>query len=298
VNVGSSNFRDASSVCDLLQTAADLLRDHPGRDGCCVTLPARGRLLATGDLHDNPLHFAAVQSLARLDDSPDHHVTLHELIHGERLINNIDLSHRMLCKTAAWIVQHPTQVHPLLANHELCQMTGRGVSKGAGDSVKLFNDGLDYAFGDDAESVAEAIAIFVRAMPLALRTESGLLCAHALPGPATLRLFDPSILSRSLTDAYFAAPRGGAYLMVWGRGWTDDVVASLSSAWNVSAFILGHQHADDGAELVGERILVLNTDHDRGRVVTVDLTQPPNLQELLGRATSIRAHASATEPQA
>ena len=176
VNIREIDFRNAPAVCDLFYEAAKALLEHPGRDGACVNLPSRGRLLATGDLHDNPRHFAAVQTLALLDQSSDHHVTLHELIHGDSLVNNLDLSYRMLCKVARWLVEFPEQVHPLLANHEMCQMTGRGVSKGAGDSVKLFNDGLDYVFGDDSETVAEAISEFISSMPLALKTHGGLLC--------------------------------------------------------------------------------------------------------------------------
>jgi hypothetical protein len=278
-----------------MRDAAQSLRRHPCRQGSCITLPPRGRLLATGDLHDNPRHFAAVQSLAHLDHSPDHHVTLHELIHGDSLINNLDLSYRMLCKVAHWILQFPAQIHPLLANHEMCQMTGRGVSKGAGDSVKLFNDGLDYVFGDDSETVAEAIGEFMRSMPLALRTEDGVFCAHALPSPPTLRLFNPDTIYRDLTDEDFVPPRGSAYLMVWGRGWTHEVTDPLAAAWRVKTFILGHQYVESGVELVGDRIVVLNTDHDRGMVIAIDLASPPTAVAAVASALPIRSYIPLSE---
>src|SRR5687767_13520793 len=94
------NLRDASAVISLFERAAESMRRSPVRSGSVIRLPARGRLLATGDLHDNPVHLQKIIRLAKLEGSPDHHVVLHEMIHGERLINGLDLSHRMLARVA------------------------------------------------------------------------------------------------------------------------------------------------------------------------------------------------------
>ena len=40
----------ASGVADLLERATHSMLEDPARRGCCVHLPARGRLLATGDI--------------------------------------------------------------------------------------------------------------------------------------------------------------------------------------------------------------------------------------------------------
>ncbi len=282
-------WRDPSVACSLLRDAANALLGHPGRRGSCVDIPARGRLLASGDLHDNPVHFEAVQRMAGLAQSPDRHATVHELIHGERLINGADLSHRMVLRVAEWVLQYPLQVHPLLANHELSQLTGRGVSKGAGDSVKLFNAGLDFVYADAADEVHEAVNEFFRAMPLALRVEGRLLCAHALPSPATMRLFEPGVLLRSLTPDDLVPPRGAAYLMTWGREWSPEIAETLAAAWGVEYFVLGHQFVENGIERVGQRIIVLNTDHQHGMVLPVDLEHPTSLQRLFEHAVPIRS---------
>ncbi len=177
----SVDLRDASAVVQLLEDAAAGLRSSPFRRHCVERLPARGRLLATGDLHDNSIHLNKVLTLAGLDESPENHVVLHELIHGDMLINGMDFSHRMLARVAELVVRHPGQVHPLLANHELSQMTGRGVSKGAGNSVVLFDEALEYVYGSHWGEVEEAIKAFVAAMPIALLSDSGLLCATPCP---------------------------------------------------------------------------------------------------------------------
>jgi hypothetical protein len=269
------DLRSASSVIDVFDRAADALRAVPTREKSIVRLPARGRLLATGDLHDNPVHLAKIIALARLDDSPDHHVVLHELIHGDRLVNHMDFSHRVLARVAQLVLEHPGQVHPLMANHELAQMTGRSISKGAGDNVKMFNDALDFVFGDEAIEVGEAAGRFIAAMPLALRCDNGLLCAHSLPAPAMMKLFDAGILDRDLTDDDYLPRTGSAHMLVWGRGHTLEQIEQLAQQWGVRLFVLGHQHVETGVDCNGPRMLVLNSDHERAAVLPLDLSKPP-----------------------
>jgi len=277
-----TNFMDAGAVIDLLDRASVALRDSPVRRGCTVRLPRCGRLIATGDLHDNPFHLARILRLARLDESPDHHVNLHELIHGENLINGMDFSHRMILRAADLVVRYPAQVHPLLANHELSQMMGTGVSKGAGDSVILFNDAVVFTFGDEAEEVSDALHRFLRAWPLALITESGVLCAHSLPAEHAMGVFDPGVLDRELTDADYEPRTGSAYLMVWGRRHGQAHLDHLAEMLGVKAFCIGHEHAETGSEPLGTRGMILNSDHERGAVLVLDLAAEPKPEEWVG----------------
>ncbi|TDJ55625.1 MAG: hypothetical protein E2O40_05690 [Planctomycetota bacterium] len=274
-------IHDATAFCELFDSAADTLRSSPHRVGSAVNLPARGRLLVTGDLHDNPDHFEKIVRLADLDSSPDHHVILHEIIHSEMLVNGVDLSHRMLARAARLVTDHPGQVHILMANHELAQMTGQRVTKGAGDNVALFNDGLEFAFGDAWEEVAQAIGRFISAMPLACRSTSGVLCAHSLPSPRKFPDFDPSILDRELVESDYRPPDGSAYLMVWGRGWSDREVETLAGHWGTKLFCLGHEHVDNGIAMRGGRAIILNSDHEMGTVVPIDLAAPPSAEEAM-----------------
>jgi len=271
----SDALKDPGALCDLLDRASEAMRSDPRRRGATVHLPASGRLVVTGDLHDNPTNLQRILALARPDRGEERHVILQELIHGDRLVNGVDLSHRMVGRIAELVVRHPGQVHPLLANHELSQMRGDAVSKGAGDNVALFDDGLDWAFGDRADEVADAIGRFVRSMPLALRTESGILCSHSIPSSLAMSRFDPAVLDRDLTDADYAPPWGAAYLMTWGRGHDPKQVAALSEAWGVSLICVGHGHAETGAEAVCPGLLMLNSDHARGAAWVADLASPP-----------------------
>ena len=46
----TTDFNDAEAVIDLCGRAADVVRETTG-DTACSDIPARGSLLATGDLH-------------------------------------------------------------------------------------------------------------------------------------------------------------------------------------------------------------------------------------------------------
>lgn len=295
----SDRFADAAGFCDLLDRAAEALRANPQRRGATVHLPRRGTLVVTGDLHDNPLQLTRILALAALDRSTDRHVILQELIHGDRLVNGVDLSHRMIGRAADLVLRHPGQVHPLLANHELAQMRGDAVSKGGGDNVAMFDDGLDWVFGDAAGEVAESIGRFVLAMPLAVRTENGILCTHSLPAPQWMSRFDPAVLDRDLVAADYASPWGQAYMVVWGRGHEPKQVASLQEAWGVRLCCVGHGYAETGAEAVCPGLLMLNSDHERGAAWRADLaSEPPTAEDAAMEAIPLAAAVALAEAAA
>jgi hypothetical protein len=275
------DLRNAESVCETLERAAELLHGSPLRSGCVHRLPAAGRLVVAGDLHDNPAHLQKITAFARLGESPTNHLVLQELIHGDRLVNGVDLSYRVVTRVADLVNRYPEQVHPLLANHELCQMLGIGVSKGYGDGTALFNDGLDFVFGEDGAVVAQSLASFFLAMPLAVRSASGLWCSHSIPSPETTDRFDATVFDRELAPSDYQAPRGSAYLMVWGRGQRAEQVDRLADAWGVRLFCLGHAMSESGAHAVTPRMAVINSDHERGRVAEIDLAAIPGDAEEL-----------------
>lgn len=287
--------RDPVAVAALLGEAAEAMLDAPGRRGCVAAIAGRGRLLATGDLHDNPLHFRKVVEYSGIETDPEAHLVLHELIHGERLVNGVDLSYRMLVKVAALVVDHPGRVHALLANHELAQMAGHSVSKGGGCMTTRFDEGLDWVFGDEASLVAEAVATFVRAMPLAARTDHGVFCAHSLPGPMMMERFDLDIVERDLRPEDYEALHGSAWMMVWGRGHNADQMEAIAERWGVSLFCLGHAFVENGIAIGGPRAILLNSDHDRGAVLPIDLADdPPTIESAMFCGVPLAALGSAS----
>ena len=286
--------RSATAVADVFRAGAEANRNADCREGSVDRVPPTGILIATGDLHDNPVNFAKVVSMARLHRSTvevPRRVTLHEIIHGDLVMGGLDFSHRALARAAALKAEHPELVHTLLANHELAQIVGSGIVKDGVRVVDAFNDGVDQVFGDDAEIVHDAIADFIRSMPLALVSGAGsgkgVLCAHSLPAPAMLEKFDTTVFDRPLDESDYEPRKGSAHLMVWGRGHKPETLDTLAEAWSVELFLLGHEKAETGAEYLPNRGVILNSDHDRGAVLRIDLADPPAAQEASWSATPL-----------
>lgn len=281
----SLDLTSADSVAGILRRGAEANRAAACREPSVDRISAPGRLVATGDLHDNPAHLARLIEVAGLDVDPGApdaagaaHLTLHEIIHPDRLIGGMDFSYRALARAAALKAAFPEKVHTLLANHELAQVRGSGIVKDGVRVVEAFNAGVEQVFGEDAPAVTEAINDFIRSMPLALIAETPggrILCSHSLPSPAMMSRFDASILSRELTEDDYRPLSGSAHMLVWGRGYDADLLEDLVERWGVTMFILGHEWVEGGAQFVPPCALVLNSDHAAGVYLPIDLDDPP-----------------------
>jgi hypothetical protein len=324
--VRALDLQDPAVVREALLAGAAANRDAPCRARSIDLIRAPGTLIATGDLHDNPLHLARLVRVAGMDGSGDEvtkrrsdeaaeqsgtpetttslrhsgtsslppptHLVLHELIHSDRLINGMDFSYRALARVAALKSDFPERVHTLLANHELAQVMGAGIIKDGVKVVEAFNEGVEYAFGDDAPSVQEAIREFILSMPLALRCvcpppHGDILCAHSLPSTALMERFDPSVLSRDLTPEDYEPRKGAAHLMVWGRGYDAEQIEDLVERWGINLFILGHEKAENGVRFVPPCVVVLNSDHERGVYLPIDLSHPPKPERAASMAVPL-----------
>ena len=92
------DITDSDEVIDLLEDAAHMNLECPLRKGSTVHLKSVGNLLMTGDLHDHRQNYRRILKLAKLDESPDNHVILHEVIHGKNIIDDRDMSIEMLVR--------------------------------------------------------------------------------------------------------------------------------------------------------------------------------------------------------
>jgi len=266
----SINFSNFEDVCAVLQTASSCLLEYKNRKGCVHHLPSSGQVLITGDLHDNPVHFSKIIQLAELD-IPTNHVVLQELIHSGGDSIATDFSYRMLVRVASLIIAYPSQVHPILANHELSQATGRPITKGGGELVEKFNSGVQQVFSKHTERVLEALNTFILAMPLAVQSKTGLMCLHSLPNELTMDEFDVEILQRELQPTDYRGPFGSAYMTVWGRQYEPEQVNALAEHWGVTLFCLGHAWVPGGIDMAMSNVLCINSDHNNGVVLPVQL---------------------------
>ena len=82
--------------------------------------------------------------------------------------------------------------------------------------------------------------------------------------------FDLGILDRTLRPEDYMGS-GSAYCMVWGREHTQQQIDSLAKVWNVKLFCLGHAWVPAGIRAVFPNMLQLNSDHQEGVVLPINL---------------------------
>jgi hypothetical protein len=290
------DLTDMRSVVEWLRAGARSNREAKCRAGSVDVITAPGSLIATGDLHDNPMHLQALLRAANLSqesassDADLRHLVLHELIHGDRLINTMDFSYRTLAQIARLKVRFPEHVHVLLGNHELAQFKGSGILKDGIRCVEAFNAGVEYVFGADAAHVHEAIRDFVTSMPIALRcgTPRGdIVIAHSLPPPHAIETFDHSILTRSLEESDYEPRTGAAHIMVWGRGHDAATLRAFQERFGAFMFILGHEKVEEGARYLDPSTIVLNSDHVGGAYLPIDLSNPKHAADAVQDAVKL-----------
>ena len=123
---------------------------------------------------------------------------------------------------------------------------------------------------------------YVHSMPVAVKTENGILCCHSLPAPADLDGFDDQVIYREPTIEDLDVG-GDVHKMVWGRGHDEHVSLFLRHSWDARVIIVGHEKAPDGYKTIGDGTLILASDHDYGVALPIDLSELPSMERLISQ---------------
>src|SRR6476619_2745292 len=198
--MGSSIEPNADTVIETLECATEENKLAVERVGQVVNLPASGEIWITGDIHDHRRNFEKFVAAADLDNNPQRHIVLHELIHGDHYdADGAEGSWRMLVQAAELKCDHPRQVHFLLANHDLAQIHGEGIMKAGLSVCEAFNAAVKRDFAERHMLVTVAITEFLLSLPLAIRCPNGLFFSHSLPTDDQIRGFDFTVFHRPLS---------------------------------------------------------------------------------------------------
>ena len=287
---------ERDKALDLLGEAAEVMTDDPLRQGHLLALPHYGQVVVTGDFHGYRPNFEKLRYFADLDRCPDRHVLLHELIH---LTNHAegpcrdDDSCLLLLDALEWKVRFPEQVHFMLGNHDLAQMTNREITKSGGPSLAAFNQWVLDHFGSAGSDVLAGIDGLYRTFPLAVRCPNRIWLSHSLPGPCCVDLYDMTVFDRQWEEADLL-PGGAVYEMVWGRGHDSVDLRLLAAKFDVDFFIMGHQGQDEGFSCQFDCVIILASDHPQGCFLPLDLGRRYDFDSLVGR---IRYFSQIVPPQ-
>ena len=263
--------------------------EQSNRDGNTIVLGDQGRVIISGDLHGHRRNFERLVKLAKLDSSFDHHLILHEIIHGGPTDQDgYDLSHTLLLDVVKLKIEFPEQVHLLLGNHDLAQMYDIDILKEGQSSLAVFNQALAVLYREHHQGVLDAMYAYFKSQPLAVRLDQ-IIVTHSLPGRREMKTFDPSILQRPLTEKDFR-DGGSVESLVWGRRQPATVLEQLQQEWNVVTFINGHQPQETGYSAEAPQI-ILDSCHNHGHYLALNLSATNNWNELVAMIKPLAAVA-------
>ena len=281
---------NADQVLEILGCATEENQADPYRSGQVVHLPAEGELWVTGDIHDHRRNFEKFIKGADLANNPQRHIVLHELIHGDHFdATGAEDSWTMLVQAAELKCDYSSQVHFLLANHDLAQIHGEGILKGGTSVCEAFNAGVKRDFGDRRYAVQVAITEFLLSFPLAIRTGNGIFISHSLPTEAEIPVFDYGVFDRALTGNDYKRRIGPAYQLVWGRKASPDGAAGFADQVGANLLITGHQPQESGYLVNGDRHIIIASDHNQGVFIPLSLEETYTMDDIAARVTKFVA---------
>ena len=274
-------------VIESLGIASEENKIDVRRAGQTVHLTAESpeaEIWITGDLHDHRRNFEKFIRAADLANHPHRHVVLHELIHGDHYDENgAEDSWEMLVRAAELKADYPRQVLFLLANHDLAQIHGEGIMKGGLSVCEAFNKGIKRDFGDRQGTVQAALTEFLLSFPLAIRTDNGLFITHSIPGNDEIANFDYTVFERELTGPDYKRRVGPVYQLIWGRKASPEGTAAFAEKVGADLLITGHQPQETGYAIVGDKHLILASDHNQGVFLPLSLSERYTMDALVDR---------------
>jgi hypothetical protein len=272
----------SQAIIELLNSGTEANHSDMYRHGNVVKLPSSGTLVISGDLHGHTRNFERIVSYSNLDENPDRHVILQEIIHGgEKDARGGCLSFETLLEAVRYKVKYPDQVHIIMGNHDTAFMTESEVMKDGREMNYQMRSAMKRFYGELTEKVDLAMRRFLFSEPLAVRCENGLWISHSLPDNRSVDAFDAKVLERELRMDDIV--RGNsAYSLLWGRGQNQATVDKMAELLGAGIVVTGHQPQDTGWKQTHRNMLIISSEHNHGVLLCVDLGRSYTIEELAG----------------
>lgn len=245
--------------------------------------------MVVGDLHGNLTTFRKVLEIADLANHPRRHLVLQELIHGKYSYpdDGGDRSHQLVDLFAALKCTHPAQVHQIIGNHELSELTGRIIGKD-GEALNLkFRRGVETAYGARYHEVFQAYLDLFAALPIAVRTPNRTFLCHTLPDSRHLDGLDVGLLQADAWPPESTARGGTIYALTWGRDTSPETADRFARLVDADWFITGHQPCQEGVRLANHRVVILDGTPPRPGYCIFPAAEPVTIESLFERAKII-----------
>jgi len=269
------------TIVDLLNEGKEANNADKFRRGNVIYLPAGGSLVATGDIHGHRRNFDRIVAFADLDNNPERHIVLQEIIHGgAEDTEGGCLSYKLLFDVVRYKLSFPDRVHIIMGNHDISFINNSDVMRGGKEMNRSMRLALEREFKQDGADITLAISQYLLSQPLAVKCENRMWLSHSLPGDRLADKFNRQVLDRPLENDDMVKP-GSAYLLTWGRKHTQKTLNKMSELLGVDIFILGHQAQPEGWSRAGENLIIIASDHNHGCLLPVDAGKSYTVETLV-----------------
>jgi len=268
------------NIISLLKKGTDANYADKYRQANLVLLPPDAELVATGDIHGHQHNFEKIIRFADLQNNPNRHLLLQEIIHGGPVDEEGGcLSYKLLFDAVEYKLRFPNQVHIIMANHDTTFINNGQVIKNGKEMNRSMRLALDREFQENSHDIKTAITQFFFSQPLAVQCPNRIWLSHSLPADRYLDSFDKSIFYRKLKFEDTAMP-GSAYFLTWGRRHSQQTLDKMAEMLDVDIFILGHQRQQAGFSLAGNNLIIIASDHNHGCLLPINLSKSYTIQQL------------------
>jgi hypothetical protein len=263
---------DPVKLLSTIKQATTLLREQKGRTGKFIELTDASDILVAGDLHGHLSNFKLILQHAKLNEHPQRHVVLQELVHGPfRYPNNGgELSHRLVDVVCAFICQYPGRVHYLLGNHELAQWTRREIAKNNESLNNLFILGVSTSYPEHVDQILEAYDELFAALPVAIRLPNRIYLSHSLPGAVRLKTWQLDDLKKTTFSDDDYKLGGSVHAVVWGRDTSEASAKEYLRIVDADLLLSGHIPSEFGYDTPNPHQIILDGKDEGAQILLFD----------------------------
>ncbi len=254
---------DANKVLNTIEKAILAFKNTLGRSGRVVRIANASDVIVVGDLHGRVDHLKKAYQLADLKANPNRILIVQELIHGTTTHSDgSDNSHLVLDMVALLKCQFPNQIHYILGNHELSQVTNRKISKNNLDLNQSFDLGIAHAYPLAVDKIIAAYKQLISVIPAMIFLPNQVCISHSLPDRTKLEDFDVKRLEVLPEQEIDLIPGGNVHSLVWGRDTSLENATAFLNKVGAQWLVTGHIPCAQGYEYPNSRQIILDAHFD------------------------------------
>lgn len=279
------------NVIDTFARAVEANASTESRIGNLIELKAHwvDEVMVTADLHGDRMNFNKIRQVADLENHPRRHLILQEVCHGGPTYPTSGgcMSHMMLEDVARLKVDYPQQVHFLMSNHEMAELTDYPIVKDNKMLNLLFRFGMQEMYGAATDNIREAFVPFLRTLPLAVRVDHGIWISHTIPEQVDRRGFDVRLLDEEVTleQLQDGTP---IFEFVWGRDFRQENANAFADTVQAEVIINGHEPCSEGFATPNSRQIILDSHGELGSYINLPVGETLTQQDIVNRVKRLR----------